>query len=168
LRLQLHQIGFSIPEQAIVTNLPEKTKLFPSHIVDHELCERMCASNSYAFADEAAYRNDLACSRFGITTRRAGWDCLRHYEIAASGAIPCFRDLQLKPASCAPHGLEDGVNCFSYQNADQLLQRVETLTPEKELSLRHNALAWARANSTRKRALQLIESVHLNKSVRNG
>jgi hypothetical protein len=70
--LQLHQIGFSIPEQAIVNNLPEKTKLFPSHIVDHELCERIGASRFYAFADEAAYRNDLACNRFGITTRRAG------------------------------------------------------------------------------------------------
>ena len=157
LRLQLHQIGFSIPEQAIVTSPPKKTKLFPSHIVDPELCERISASSSYAFVDEAAYRNDLACSRYGITTRRAGWDCLRHYEIAASGTIPCVRDLQLKPASCAPHGLEDGVNCLSYQNADQLLQRIEAISPEQELGLRHNALSWAKANSTSARAKHLLD-----------
>jgi hypothetical protein len=163
LRLQLHQIGFSIPEQVILDCLPKKTKLFPSHIVDHELCERIGASSSYAFADEAAYRNDLACSRFGITTRRAGWDCLRHYEIAASGTIPCFRDLQLKPPLCAPHGLKDGVNCISYRNADQLMQRIENLSAHTTRILQHNALAWAKANCTRERANYLLKLARIAK-----
>jgi len=40
--------------------------------------------------------------------KRGGWDCLRHYEIAAAGAVPCVRQLEGKPSSCAPHGLQAG------------------------------------------------------------
>ena len=29
-------------------------------------------------------------SYFGSTKKKAGWDCMRHYEIVASGAVPFF------------------------------------------------------------------------------
>jgi hypothetical protein len=156
LRLQLHHLGFSIPETAVVASVPLKTQLFPAHIVDEELCIRVGGSASYAFADEAAYRADLGASRFGITTRRAGWDCLRHYEIAASGTIPCFRDLLRKPPRCAPHGLIDGVNCLSYSSVDELLGRIKGLSPSQEALLQQRALAWAGASSTKQRAIELL------------
>jgi len=156
LRLQLHPLGFSIPEVAIVNSVAAKTQLFPSHIVDEELRVRLGGSASYAFADEAAYRADLGASRFGITTRRAGWDCLRHYEIAASGTIPCFRDLHRKPPRCAPHGLVDGVNCLSYSSGDELLTKIKTLNPSLEAQLQQGALAWARASNTQQQAIQLL------------
>ena len=159
LRLQLHPLGFSIPEVAIVASVPSKTQIFPSHIVDGELRVRVGGSASYAFADEAAYRADLGTSRFGITTRRAGWDCLRHYEIAASGTIPCFRDLQRKPSRCAPHGLLDGVNCLSYSSAEGLLARINRLSPGQEAQLQQRALAWARGQSTRIRAMELLSLI---------
>ncbi|NBU71575.1 MAG: glycosyltransferase family 1 protein, partial [Bacteroidetes bacterium] len=110
---------------------------------------------------EAAYRADLGASRFGITTRRAGWDCLRHYEIAASGTIPCFRDLHRKPPRCAPHGLVDGLNCLSYSSGDQLLARINRLSPAQEAKLQTEALAWARASSTKQRAMVLLSLAEL-------
>ena len=73
---------------------------------------------------------DLARSRFAITTRRGGWDCLRHYEIAAAGAVPCFRQLEAKPARCAPHGLRPGSNCLSYHDWPDLRRQVAGITPE--------------------------------------
>ena len=106
------------------------------------------------FEREADYYGDLQTSRFGITTKRAGWDCLRHYEIAANGCVPCFRHLDRKPPRCAPHGLEPGVNCLSYRDADDLMRQVDALATSEYDAAATGALAWARANSTR-RALRV-------------
>ena len=101
----LRRISFGIPAEQIVREVPAKTKDFPAHIVDEELRGVLQAgSAAHVFASEAAYRSDLQSSRFGITQKRSGWDCLRHYEIAANGAVSCFRDLARKPDTCATHG----------------------------------------------------------------
>ena len=161
LRLSIHPLAFSIPESLISSKLPSKSQLFPSHIVDRELSIKLGASAKYVFADEQSYRSDLASSRFGITTRRAGWDCLRHYEIAAAGAVICFRDLEQKPVSCAPHGLIDGLNCISYGSSDELLSRIDILSVQEEVELQNAALDWAKSSSTKNRALQMLRYANL-------
>jgi hypothetical protein len=146
--LGLHRISFSIPEEKIIKNLPVKNKDFPAHIVDQEVAARLDrAGISYQFSNEADYYKDLRQSRFGITTKRAGWDCLRHYEIAANGAVPCFRDLQLKPTSCAPSGLDDS-NCISYSSVDELLCKVRNLSSAQYAELQKNTLSWVRSRTT--------------------
>ena len=89
-------LSFSIPEIWVSDKKVKKTQMFPKHIVDASIATKLRRSTSYQFKDEIAYHSDLAASRFGITTRRAGWDCLRHYEIAANQAIICFKDLKKK------------------------------------------------------------------------
>ena len=42
---------------------------------------------TYIYNTEKEYYNDYAESRFGVTLKKAGWDCLRHYEIIAAGEI---------------------------------------------------------------------------------
>ena len=141
----LREIGFGIPAEKIVDELPAKVKDFPVHVVDAELAGRLPgAGTSYAFDDEGAYYADLRASRFGITTRRGGWDCLRHYEIAAAGAVVCFRNLDRKPATCAPHGLVPGQNCLSYRDADDLLGQVGRLSAKQYATLQVGGLAWVR------------------------
>lgn len=161
LGLNVHPLAFSIPESLISQQLPNKSQLFPSHIVDQDLSNKLGANANYVFADEQSYRSDLASSRFGITTRRAGWDCLRHYEIAAAGAVICFRDLEQKPVSCAPHGLIEGLNCISYGTSDELLSHIDALNVQQELDLQNSALAWAKSSSTKNRALQLLKYANL-------
>ena len=161
LGLNIHPLAFSIPESLISLKLPNKSQLFPSHIVDRDLSNKLGASANYVFADEQSYRSDLASSRFGITTRRAGWDCLRHYEIAAAGAVICFRDLAQKPVGCAPHGLIDGLNCISYGSSDDLLKRINALSLQEEVELQSLALAWAQSSSTKNRSLQLLKYANL-------
>ena len=156
LKLNIHPLAFSIPDSQILMHLPNKSQLFPSHIVDLDLSNKLGASTNYVFADEHSYRSDLVSSRFGITTRRAGWDCLRHYEIAAAGAVICFRDLEQKPVSCAPHGLIEGLNCISYRSSDELLNRMDKLSDQQELELQNLALAWAHQSSTVNRALECL------------
>jgi hypothetical protein len=155
----LRPIAFAIPEERIVGAPPAKTKQFNAHVVDEELARRIGATSSYAFDDEREYYADLQTSRFGITSKRTGWDALRHYEIAANGCVPCFRDLHRKPLRCAPHGLEPGRNCLSYADADDLVRQVDAVSDERYAELQRGALAWARANSTRRRATEFLREL---------
>jgi hypothetical protein len=155
----LRPIAFSIPEGKIIAEPPPKRKQFNAHVVDPEVARRIGATSSHAFGDEHAYYADLQASRFGITTKRTGWDALRHYEIAANGCVPCFRDLEHKPPQCAPHRLEAGRNCLAYTDADDLIRQVEAVSEERYADLQHQALAWARANSTRRRAADFLREM---------
>ena len=110
-----------------------KIKDFPLHIVDQEIADKLknafhspIGSNEYHFSTEEEYYQDLRESRYGITTKRAGWDCLRHYELAANGCVLCFRDLDLKPTTCAPHGLNES-NCIIYHGFDDLKSKIDKI-----------------------------------------
>jgi hypothetical protein len=154
---RLQPTAFSIPEAKIVPEPPPKRKAFNAHVVDVEVAKRLGATAEYAFTDEAEYYADLQASRFGVTAKRTGWDAMRHYELAANGCVPCFRELDRKPPRCAPHGLRPGVNCLSYADADELLRRVEGIDDAQYLALQAGALEWARANSTRRRAADFLD-----------
>jgi hypothetical protein len=156
---RVRPLAFSIPEEAIVGAPPEKHKDFAAHVVDEEAADRIPgASTSYAFATEAEYVADLRASRFGVTAKRGGWDCLRHYELAANGCVPCFRELRAKPASCAPHGLSEA-NCVVYSSADDLLRQVEAMTAEEYERLQAASIAWACENTTRRRAAGFLREL---------
>jgi hypothetical protein len=152
-------ISFSIPEEKIVKSLPIKTKLFPRHIVDAEVASKVEGSlTSYAFESETEYYADLQASKFGITTKRSGWDCLRHYEIAANGCVPCFRNLDKKPSTCAPHGLSE-TNCIIYSNYDDLMTKVNSIDEDRYHQLQANSLQWVRENTTIERAKQILQQL---------
>ena len=155
-------LSFAIPEEKILNRPPQKTRLLPSHIVDQEVAELMGSTTGYAFSTEVDYRQNLAESRFGITTKRGGWECLRHYEIAASATIPCFKGLTSKPASCAPHGLVDGINCISYNTTQDLMEQINQLSRPAELAMREAALDWAKASSTKLRAMELLQAMKID------
>ncbi len=153
----LRKISFSIPETKIVSQIPLKTKDFPKHIVDAEVAKHIPgAATSYAFSTEAEYYADLQASRYGVTTRRSGWDCLRHYEIAANGAVPCFRDLASKPQTCAPHGLNE-FNCIVYRSADELFERIKSIGEDRYAALQQGALQWVHSHTTTAVAKYLLE-----------
>jgi hypothetical protein len=156
----MQPISFSIPERYVADAPPEKVKDWPAHVVDPEVAERVGARTSYAFASAGDYHADLRASRFGVTTKKAGWDALRHYEIAAAGAVPCFRDLDRKPATCAPFGL-DRTNAIVYSSADDLLAQVAALDDAGYARLQAGALAWARASTTTVRAREFLEACGL-------
>jgi hypothetical protein len=154
----LRKIAFSIPESKLVSAIPPKNKLFGSHIVDPEVSAKVNGSKlGYAFTTEADYYHDLQQSRYGITTKRAGWDCLRHYEIAANGCVPCFRNLHLKPDTCAPHGLVDGVNCLNYTSYEDLMRRLGEIDETRYQLLAQGALAWARENTCQRAAERVLQ-----------
>jgi hypothetical protein len=141
-------ISFSIPSQKVVTELPQKTKLFGKHIVDEEVAKNVeGAMTKYAFSNEADYYADLQQSKFGITTKRGGWDCLRHYEIAANGAVMCFKKLHEKPNECAPHDLVDGINCINYEDYNDLITKITAISEQQYAALQRNSLDWVRSKT---------------------
>lgn len=78
-------ISFAIPESKITSNFLEKTQEYGSIIPGEE---------GYRFDDEKKYYKDYNKSYYGVTMKKAGWDCMRHYEILANHCIPYFTDLE--------------------------------------------------------------------------
>lgn len=158
-------ISFAIPQEKITWVHPRsKTKDFPTHIVDPEVAAEVrgaffsdVGSDRYIFTSEADYYADLRASRFGITTKRAGWDCLRHYELAANGCVLCFRHLDRKPRDCAPHGLSD-TNCITYRNFHELRQVLHHLSTSDYERLHEATYEWISQNTTVQRARLFLEA----------
>ena len=161
-RCRVWPASFSIPAEKIrPTYLENKHQRLASHCVDYEVARACGLHTSYAFASEEAYYDDLAASRFAVTTKRGGWDCLRHYEIAAAGALPCVKQLGSKPAASAPHGLKAGVNCISYQNWADLQEQLDALAanPIQYHRLLHASGHWVRQFTTIAAAQRLLNAV---------
>lgn len=157
---KLYPTSFSIPSEKIRSvDFASKSQRLASHCVDSEVAVACGLHTSYAFSSEEAYYDDLASSRFAVTTKRGGWDCLRHYEIAAAGALPCVRDLDIKPPTCAPHGLEAGINCLNYKDWPDLQNQMDYLdaNPVQYQSLLHASGEWIRQFTTIAAAQRLID-----------
>jgi len=82
-------IHFAIPECKITTNKLDKTQEYGSIIP---------GQGGYKFDIEQEYYDDYNKSYFGVTMKKAGWDCMRHYEILANNCIPYFTDLEECPS----------------------------------------------------------------------
>lgn len=158
LHKNIHPISFSIPAGKIVDHIPPKSKTFSAHIVDEEVARQVNGGKTgYSFNTEEDYYADLQRSRFGITAKRGGWDCLRHYEMAANGTVLCFKELEKKPVWSAPHGLVPGYNCLSYSNYQDLMGKINDLTEENYTRILHNSISWIRMNSTIQMARGIVQ-----------
>jgi hypothetical protein len=89
-RKYFYPISFAIPEQNIITEpFPAKVKE-QAFIVPGDL-------STYIYDNEADYYEDYATSIYAVTVKKAGWDCLRHYEILANRCIPYFPNIEKCP-----------------------------------------------------------------------
>jgi hypothetical protein len=156
-------ISMSIPESCI-ENIPamDKTESFVQFNVDPGLKDLFegghfaeVGHTNFPFSTNEAYDNHLRKARFGITGKRAGWDCLRHYEYAAKGVILCFKQLDLKPTTCAPFGLDE-TNCIIYRNQDDLTHQIDAMKNEGYNFLQQNTYAWIKKFTTKEVAMRFI------------
>ncbi|EDX75251.1 hypothetical protein MC7420_2255 [Coleofasciculus chthonoplastes PCC 7420] len=164
----VYPISFSIPDQKICkVSIKGKEKDFPKHIVDPEIAAQVnesffssIGSDRLFFVSEEDYYNDLKKSRFGITTKRGGWDCLRHYELAANGCVLCFKNIDLKPEKCAPHGLNDS-NCITYHSFKELKEKLFYISPNDYCYLQNMSYKWIKNNTTKARARDFLAACNL-------
>jgi len=167
-KFRLQPISISIPASYIEKIKPDqKQTLFPKYIVDKEIAiatgarHGALAARNFLFSDEASYLEDIGQGRFGITTRRMGWDALRQYEYAAKGAVICFRNLQQKHEGCAPFGLNNS-NCITYSNYASLQLILAALSENDYLSLQENSYAWIANHTTVAEAQRFLSAINSN------
>jgi hypothetical protein len=82
-------INFCIPKESIVKEVPKKEKDYATIIPGDK--------STYIYTEEKPYYEDYQKSYFGVTCKKGGWDCLRHYEILMNGCIPFFQYLDQCP-----------------------------------------------------------------------
>ena len=83
-------INFSIPKEKIVKDINKKPLNLLSPLIPGKL-------NTYIYENENEYYEMYKSSIFALTYKKAGWDCLRHYEILMNGCIPLFLNLENCP-----------------------------------------------------------------------
>lgn len=84
-------IHFGIPKEKFISDIYnlEKDKFFaPCNPTDR---------TSYIYNTEEEYYKQYQESFYGITMKKAGWDCLRHYEIISQGCVPYFYEINECP-----------------------------------------------------------------------
>jgi hypothetical protein len=89
-RKYFYPISFAIPEKNIVTapftnKVRERAIFVPGK------------TRAYMYNIEKDYYEGYATSVYAVTTKKAGWDCLRHYEILANRCIPYFPGIEKCP-----------------------------------------------------------------------
>lgn len=84
-------ISFAVPEEKFVIG-PEHVKkvretatIYPGR------------KNTYIYSNEQDYYEGYRESMFGVTFKKAGWDCMRHYEIIMNACLPYFKGIERLP-----------------------------------------------------------------------
>tara|TARA_B100000674_G_scaffold133529_1_gene103145 strand:- start:145 stop:1122 length:978 start_codon:yes stop_codon:yes gene_type:complete len=85
-------ITFSYPEEKIGRRTKNKTQKTGTVIPGDE-STYIFRGNCFSFDMEKKYYKDYNKSYFGLTEKKAGWDCMRHYEIMGNYCLPYFPDL---------------------------------------------------------------------------
>jgi hypothetical protein len=123
----INPIQFSFPDLKFKTNTSIKTKttafITPTN------------PKTYIYNNEQDYYNGYAKSLFAITTKKGGWDCMRHYEILGNRCIPLFIDIKNCPSKtlhCFPKKeLECIYNTINFYNDKIELKETENFYNDK-------------------------------------
>lgn len=164
--LGVFPVGFGIPSYQIrPLSFAGRDQLFQKtapHLASFKPVQDLATRAHHIFTNEEDYFLDLSRSWFGLTCKKGGWDCLRHYEILAAGCCLLFFAYDEKPPLCSPQGLP----CFSYKNPDELHALVERLLPGGKPSQEYRDMVlrqrqWLLAHGTTEaRALHLLRTLN--------
>lgn len=157
-------ISFSIPDCKMRDTPLYKDRLFAMHVQCDEAYKipyvRDNCQKSYAFDEEETYYENIARSEYAVTMRKGGWDCMRHYEIAANLTVPCFYNFTRKPRHSAPHGLKDMVNSIYFDTAAELQGKLNYIRDRGLYShLQNGVQQWIRANSSTAAAARFLRRI---------
>jgi hypothetical protein len=79
-------ISFGIPTSKLAIPNTNKTQEYATCIPGQP--------ETYIFKSEQPYYEDYQKSYYGVTMKKAGWDCMRHYEILGNHCMPYFIGLE--------------------------------------------------------------------------
>jgi hypothetical protein len=121
-------ISFAFPTKRI-TRSQNKSKLLSTiNPLDRTTYFDKDNPSEYKFKTEKEYYEEYQSSRFAITCQKAGWDCLRHYEIIGNGCIPLFHRVENAPPgtiSMLPRRLLLQIRTMWENNQDFLIENYD-------------------------------------------
>lgn len=132
---------FAIPEEIILNHTPEKTREYAT-IIPGDL-------STYTYDNEEDYYNGYRESYFGVTYKKGGWDCLRHYEIMMNGCMPYFPGLE----NCPPRTMASFPKNIVLQS-NQLLEK--NGLPDNYKEMVSELLDFTRTHLTTKKIAQYV------------
>ena len=158
--------GYGIPEENIMPiNLEEKSQLIqqthPNYSNFETIRDIASGHKHHIFENEKNYYHDLSKSWFGLTCKKGGWDCMRHYEIIAAGTVLLFRDYEEKPKLCSPQNLPT----ISYSSKRELKKIMKSLVKRNKptqhyLDLLNAQREWLhKTGTTTARAKYVLEII---------
>ena len=80
----IHPLSYCIPDENIVNSEVVQKK----HIIISDLIPGQQITYRFGPNDEKEYNEHYQESMFAYSSKKGGWDCLRHYEILSNGCIP--------------------------------------------------------------------------------
>lgn len=160
----VYPTGFGIPVHRIRSiSFNNKKQLFQKTAPDNSMFNMVTdvggGFSHHRFQSEEDYYNDIQQSWFGLTCKKGGWDCMRHYEIIAAGTVLLFRDYDKKHSLCSPQKLP----CLSYSSKEELETIMNRLvinnTPTEEyIYWLHEQRKWLYSyGTTEARALNIVK-----------
>ena len=146
--MPIFPISFSMPPEKIVDAVPPKTRML-AYIIPGDL-------STYIYKTEEDYYKGYQDSYFGITGKKGGWDCMRHYEILANGCIPLFCniwDIPKKTMANFPRELITKTNELYFEMIDKSLEEADKQRLNAHIE---ELLVYTRTHLTTTRAAQNI------------
>jgi len=102
---RVYPIFLGVPAEDVVGCVPRKYRGFQGGVREPNAKEPERRAYRFGPDEEADYKRAYREAYFGITKRKAGWDCLRHYEILAAGALPFFVPEDSSEKSTSAHAI---------------------------------------------------------------
>lgn len=94
--MKILPIQLAMPDSKILSKPIQKSMTFSD-------LTPLGRTEKYMFYVEKEYYEHYGKAFFAVTMKKGGWDCMRHYEILASGTLPYFLDIE----NCPPQTLFD-------------------------------------------------------------
>ena len=149
-------ISFGIPKEKLINVIKQKEKIL-AHIIPGDI-------STYIYDNENDYYNDYAISYFGKTTKKAGWDCLRHYEIIANGCIPYFPDLSECPKETMV-SFPKSIVLKTNDIFDKISKNADTLNDELLKEYCEQLLIFAKEYLTTEKIAEYLVSTAFNQEI---
>jgi len=154
-----YPIGYSIPDEIFKAYRPlrerKKSRLFAPYIPGSS------HAADYSFSTEESYYEQYGTAMFGITQEKGGWDCLRHYEIIAAGAIPYFLDMENMPENTMTHFpkmlVRQAMQLRGMPSEEHVTKMLRTREGQEELEVVMNDIDKVEYNIIRDKLLNFAE-----------
>lgn len=128
----IHPISYGIPENCFIKTNPNKIRK-TSLLIPGDL-------STYIYKTEKEYYTQYQNSQFAFTSKKGGWDCLRHYEIISQKCLPVFINFNDKPRYTMtnwPDDLQCKVNLLFFEHKIDLTYYNQLLTQFFDYAINH-------------------------------